>query len=606
MLRYQDGRFYMDGAPFSIHSGAIHYFRTLPQQWEDRLQKLKDCGLNTVETYCCWNMHEPKQGQFCFEGMLDVSAFLSLAEKLGLYVIVRPGPYICAEWEFGGMPAWLLADDGIRLRTTEERYFAHVRRYMQVLMDQIRPHLQSNGGNVILLAVENEYGSFGNSREYMNKCAKLLRDCGGDVPLVTADGHLDIFLNGGMADGVLPALDFGYDHDILPVHFDALGKLAPQVPQFHLEHWIGAFSHWDAPVLRYPAEDAAREVSQQLAQGIDFNLYMFHGGTNFGFFNGANHTADDPENRIKNRYEPDITSYDYDAPLTEWGECTPKYFAIQKEMERYLGKTLPKPAQVPLQNIGAVQLNAYAPLFENLENIGQRFTDCLPRNMEAYGQSYGYILYRNVIKTKQKIDLLAFREVYDRVTVFFNGVRRGVVYRNDPKQYLEVDGWMDEGGVLELLVENMGRINFGPDMCKGDRKGICDSVYISVKNGPRQILCDWEVYTLPMDDLTKLSYTGSVRAGQPGFWKGSFRAEQKDCFVHLHQFSKGFVTVNGFNLGRFWEKGPQMSLYLPWPILKEENEIIVYAEDWEKPEIVISDEHILTGGNTFAHPVTVL
>ena len=202
---------------------------------------------------------------------------------------------------------------------------------------------------------------------------QLLRDCGGDVPLVTADGHLDIFLNGGMADGVLPALDFGYDHDILPVHFDAVGKLAPQVPQFHLEHWIGAFSHWDAPVLRYPAEDAAREVSQQLAQGIDFNLYMFHGGTNFGFFNGANHTADDPENRIKNRYEPDITSYDYDAPLTEWGECTPKYFAIQKEMERHLGKTLPKPARVPLQNIGAVQLNAYAPLFENLENIWDEY-----------------------------------------------------------------------------------------------------------------------------------------------------------------------------------------------------------------------------------------
>ena len=532
MLTYENGQFYMDGAPFHIHSGAIHYFRTLPQQWEDRLQKLKDCGLNTVETYCCWNLHEPKQGQFCFDGMLDVSGFLSMAEKLGLYIIVRPGPYICAEWEFGGLPSWLLADDGIRLRTTEERYFAHVRRYMQVLMEEIRPHLQSNGGNVIMLSVENEYGSFGNSREYMNKCAQLLKDCGADVPLVTADGHLDIFLNGGMADDAFPALDFGYDHEILPVHFDAVGQLAPEIPKFHLEHWIGAIAHWDAPVLRYPAEDAAREVRQQLEQGISFNLYMFHGGTNFGFLNGANHTADDPENRIKNRFEPDITSYDYDAPLTEWGECTPKYFAIQKEMERYLGKALPKPAPVPLQNIGAVQLTQCASLFDNLPNIGQRFTDCLPRNMEAYGQSYGYILYRNIIQTKQKIDLLAFREVYDRVTVFFNGIRRGVIYRNDPKQYLEVDGWMDEGGVLELLVENMGRINFGPDMCKGDRKGICDSVYISVKDGPRQILCDWEIYTLPMDNLTKLSYGKIVPAGQPGFWRGSFRAEQKDCFVH--------------------------------------------------------------------------
>ena len=606
MLSWKNGQFYMHGKPFEIHSGAIHYFRTLPQQWEDRLQKLKDCGMNTVETYCAWNIHQPKKGEYCFEGLGNLPEFLSIAEKLGLYVILRPGPYICAEWEFGGFPAWLLQDEGIRLRTTEERYFSHVRQYMQVLMEKVRPHLQSNGGNIIMMAVENEYGSFGNSREYMNQCARLLRECGVDIPLVTADGHWEIFLNGGMADDALPALDFGYAHDILPEHFAALQKLAPQAPKLHLEHWIGTIAHWDAPVLRYQAEDAAREVRRQLEEHISFNLYMFHGGTNFGFYSGANQTADDPDNRIKNRYEPDITSYDYDSLLTEWGECTPKYFAIQKEMERYLGRSLPKPAPVPLQNIGKVQLTQSAPLLTNLDNIGEKFQDCLPRNMEAYGQNYGYILYRNTIKTKQKIDLLAFREVYDRVTVFFNGIRRGVIYRNDEKQYLEVDGWMDEGGVLELLVENMGRVNFGPDMCKGDRKGICDSVFISVKDGPRQILCDWEIYTLPMDRLDKLSYGERVPAGQPGFWKGTFQAQKKDCFVHPGNFTKGFVTVNGFNLGRFWEKGPQMSLYLPWPILKEENEIIVYAEDCVAPEITISHVHDLTGNRETMQPFTVL
>lgn len=593
MITYSEGKFYRNGEEFSVYSGAIHYFRTFAEQWRDRLEKLKAAGLNTVETYCCWNLHEPTEGCFDFSGMLDVERFIALADELGLYVIIRPGPYICAEWDFGGFPGWLLADDGIRLRTTDERYFAKVRRYMRVLMSHIVPHLETNGGNVILVAVENEYGSFGNSRAYMNACAELLRELGVDVPLFTADGHTMAYLNGGRADDVLCALDFGYDDGLLPEHTAAVKTIQPDAPLFHAEHWIGQFAHWGRPLQTYPAETVAREVQQHLDQDMNFNLYMFHGGTNWGFYAGANTVACNQEHRTKTKYYPDVTSYDYDALLTEWGDCTPKFFAVQKVMEKHLGRSLPTPPPVKLQNIGRVSLEECAPLWDNLDAVGTRFTDCLPHNMEHYGQSLGYILYRTEIKTKQPIRFLALEEVHDRVHVYFNGIERGVVYRNDDKPYLEVDGWMDEGGTLELLVENLGHINFGPALCRGDRKGICDNVYIGC--GPRQILCDWEIYTLPMQRWDALRYQRAV-GRLPAFFRGCFDADTTaDCFIDPRGFTKGFVVVNGFNLGRFWNIGPQQTLYLPAPLLKpRHNELILFEEEAvEEPAVYITDRHVL-------------
>ena len=593
MVKWENGKLNIDGVESLVISGAMHYFRTLPEQWQDRLEKLKALGFNTVETYCCWNLHEPREGEFCFDGMLDIERFIQTARDLGLYVIVRPGPYICSEWDFGGLPPWLLKDDSIQLRSCQENYFGKVTSYMHKLMEYVVPYQITRGGNVILMAVENEYGSFASSHQYMLKCKELLRQCGVEVPLFTADGHTELTLNGGPVEGSLAGLDFGFGNGIHREYIEPFRKKWPDSPIFHAEHWIGGISHWGAAMPYYSVESVALEVEQQLQMGIHFNLYMFHGGTNFGFLNGANAFVQDPENRMKTTYLPDTASYESDGLLTECGNITPKYEAVQRVMANYLGRELPLPDQVQTQSLGDVPLEKAGSLFDNLDQIGERFTDEFPRNMEKYGQSYGYILYRCRIVAGQHISLIGFERVYDRIRIYFNGQPHGVIERNDEKKYVEPDGWMDEGGTLELLIENQGRINFGPDMLWGDRKGICGYVYICDNVGVRQLLTNWEIYTLPMTGLHRLTKGDSDRF--PAFFRGVFAAdEKKDCFIHLDHFTKGFVVVNGFNLGRFWNVGPQRSLYLPWPLLKEENEILVFEEEnVEEPLVSIRDYHIL-------------
>ncbi len=591
---WEKDQFFLNGEPFRIYSGAIHYFRSLPGKWRELLQKLKDMGFNTVETYCAWNMHEPRQGEFCFDGRLDFENFLNIAQELGLYAIVRPGPYICAEFEFGGIPGWLLKDPSIRIRTSQPAYMNALSAYMDELMKRLVPHLITNGGNVLMLAAENEYGSFGNDTEYMNMCAKLLEDRGCDVPIFTSDGRRRMFLEGGHADGKLCCVDFGFHHNIFPEDYQYLMDYQPEGPKFNVEHWIGNFTQWGTPNVGYPAESAAREVKQNIEIGANFNLYMFHGGTNFEFSNGANTFAKDKENPGKLTYFADTTTYDYGAPLTEWGECTPKYFAIQKVMEEHLGKKLPKPEPVPLQNLGEVKLTEQAGLFANLDNIGDHFTDNLPHNMEHYGQSLGYILYRTTIKGIYIPKALIARNIHDRVHLYFNGVYRGTLERNNEKAYFELGDWFTNGGTLDLLVENMGRVGFGPDMLWGDRKGILEPVHVTADC--RQFLFNWDVYCLPMTNrLDALSYVPNATENLPTFYRGTFKAEeQKDCFIHPDGFTKGFIVVNGFNLGKYWKIGPQYSIYLPGCILKEENEIIVFDEEpTTNPHVNIRDYHVL-------------
>lgn len=327
---------------------------------------------------------------------------------------------------------------------------------------------------------------------------------------------------------------------------------------------------------------------------------MFHGGTNFGFMNGANAFTCDRENRMKVKYFSDCTSYDCDAPLNEYGDITPKYEALQEVMSQYSGKTLERPESVKTQNIGEVRLEKSVSLFDSLGDIADRFSDEFARNMEHYSQDYGYILYRTHIKPGQQLSILGLKDVFDRTHIYFNGIERGTIYRNDERQYLENVDWLNEGGVLELLVENRGRVNFGPDMLRGERKGICGYVFVMDRVGVKQILSDWEIYTLPMNKLGNLKYNGNRRL--PAFFTGEFKAEEKkDCFVHLDNFTKGFVTVNGFNLGRFWNIGPQLSLYLPWPLLKENNEITVFEEEsCTEPTVYLRDYHILNDGSSFS------
>lgn len=612
MVTWKNRKFYIDREEFHIYGGSIHYFRSLPDKWYDLLLKLKNCGLNTVETYCAWNLHEANPGEFDFSGRLDVERFIETAAELGLYVILRPGPYICAEWDFGGLPAWLLKDKNMRVRTDEGEYLTYVKRYFDELMPRILPHLQTRGGNVILMAAENEYGSFGNSTKYMNQCVDMIKSYGVDIPIFTSDGHSKMFLDGGHADGCLCALDFGYDKgELLDEHSDSLAERLPEAPWLHVEFWIGMFAQWGEPAQSYKVEYVKEEVKKHLEKGMDFVFYMFHGGTNFGFTSGANLFNRDLERPTYYRYYSDVTSYDYDALLNEWGEVTPKYLAVQEIMSEHLGVQLPGNEPVPVMALGDIELTEACELFDNLQNIGGYHTSSYTHHMEYYEQNSGYILYRSHIETKNDIKYIAINGVADIAHVYFNGIYRGTIYRNDDQKYLPAH-WMIEGGTLDILVEAHGHVNFGAAMHMGDRKGVENVVMQGAGGGPGQNIFNWEVYTLPMDKLSGLEYAKAqceeTVNDRPMFYRGTFKAPQKkDCFVHLENFHQGFVMVNGFNLGRYWNIGPQLSLYLPASVLKDENEIVVFdVHATEKPIISIRDYHILDAEKTDEGPVTIV
>lgn len=580
---YANGRFLLNGEPYTVISGAIHYFRTLPEQWEDRLRKLKACGFNTVETYTCWNLHERKEGMFDFSGILDIERFIETAERQGLNVILRPGPYICAEWEFGGLPSWLLSYPDIAIRCDDPRYLEKVKPYYKELLSRIRPHLCTNGGNVLMVQVENEYGSYGDDKVYLRKIVELYRENGIDCTLFTSDGTCLWMLGGGTLPDVLAVANFG---DGAAEKLPVLRQFQKDRPLMCGEFWAGWFDHWyETGRKQRPPEEIERNLNEFFDLGASFNFYMFHGGTNFGFLNGANH--------MKGVYLPTITSYDYAAPLTEAGDLTPLYYTVKDVIERRTGKKAPA---IEVRNsekaaYGKVLLTHAAPLFENRDRISSPTSAAFPKTMEEIGQDFGYILYRTTLEGPFEERRLLLGKVHDRAIVYLNGKRIGLKERSRTDEDIRISLGFGEKATLDILVENMGRVNYGEKLL--DRKGILDGVRLG-----QRFHYGWEMYPLTMDDLSGLSFNSleNVRsnAETPVFLLGNLHidSEPKDTFVRFDGFTKGFCTVNGFNIGRYFHSaGPQKTLYVPAPLLRTgDNEIIVFESDgYAEPVITFTD-----------------
>lgn len=568
--------FYLNGEPFQIISGAIHYFRVVPAYWQDRLEKLKAMGCNTVETYVPWNLHEPQKGVFRFEGLADVEGFVRLAQELGLYVILRPSPYICAEWEFGGLPAWLLAEDGMRLRVSYPPFLQHVEAYYQVLLERLAPLQVDRGGPVILMQLENEYGSYANDHSYLRQLRDLMRAGGVTVPLITSDGPVRECLAGGTVEGVWPTCNFGSRTESC---FQVLREHAGDGPLMCTEFWIGWFDYWgNNGHITGNLEKSLEDLEQLLTLG-HVNFYMFQGGTNFGFMNGANYS---------DRLTPDVTSYDYDGLLTEDGQITEKYRRFREVIGRF--RELPEvrlSTNIQRKAYGALPVQEKVGLFQVLADLSEPVPGVHPQFMERLGQQYGYILYHTQLHTEDHLGRLRLLQANDRAQIFVEQNPVAVLYDRELLEEKRLDIDCPCGGSLDILVENMGRVNFAFRL-EEQRKGIGQAVVI---NG--HLHTGWLQYPLSLENLDRLDFSKGWQEGLPGFYRFTFEAEEPaDTFLDFQGWGKGCAFINGFHIGRFWEIGPQRRLYIPGPLLRRgSNEIILFeTEGKTSPYITLREE----------------
>jgi len=552
--------FLLDDSPFRIISGEMHPARIPEEYWRHRIRMTKAMGCNTVSAYLFWNYHEETEGIYDFHtGNRDISKFISIAAEEGMWVIIRPGPYVCAEWEFGGLPPYLLRTPGIRVRCLDPVYMRAAERYISRLADVLRPYLITNGGPILMLQVENEYGSYGNDRNYLEALRDIWQKNNINVPLFTGDGPTTYMLEAGTLPGCAVGLDSGSSEE----DFTLARKMNPGVPFFSSETYPGWLTHWGEDWARPDTAALLREVRFLMDTRKSFNFYVIHGGTNFGFTAGANSGG--------KGYEPDLTSYDYDAPIDEQGRATPKYLALRKLIGSYLPKKQklpPIPDPVAAMTLPVIEAVPFTSVWDNLP-VAVRSVQ--PESFEEYGQDYGFMLYSTKL-IGHKSGKLTVIDIHDYATVFLNGTYIGTLDRRLGINSVELPRSEVKDPLLEIFTEGMGRINFAHAII--DRKGITDRVIL---NG--MTLMNWDVYGFPMNEEFISTLKPGTELSKPGvFFRGRFTLDRTaDTFIDMTNFIKGTVWVNGRNLGRYWEIGPQQRLYCPasW-LQKGENEIIVF------------------------------
>lgn len=577
----KDGRFYRNGRATPVLSGEMHYARIPHQYWRHRLQMMKGMGLNAVATYVFWNLHEPEPGKWDFTGDKNLAEYIRIAGEEGMMVILRPGPYVCAEWEFGGYPWWLQNVEGMEIRRDNPAFLKYTKLYIDRLYREVGDLLCTKGGPIVMVQCENEFGSYVSQRKdipleehraYNAKIKQQLADAGFDVPLFTSDGSW--LFEGGCTPGALPTANGESD----------IANLKKVVDQYHggqgpymvAEFYPGWLSHWAEPFPKVDASTVARQTEAYLKNDVSFNFYMVHGGTNFGFTSGANYDK-------KRDIQPDLTSYDYDAPISEAGWVTPKYDSIRAVIKKYVKYRVPEaPAPNPVIEIPTVQLNKVADVLGYAEKIEPE-TNTVPLTFEQLNQGYGYVLYTR--RFNQPISgTLEIPGLRDYAVVYVDGEKAGVLNRNTQTYAMEID--VPFNATLQILVENMGRINYGSEIVH-NTKGITAPVTIAGK----EIVGGWNMYRLPMNevpDFSKLGnavYTnGSAQSarlkGCPVLYEGTFRLDETgDTFIDMGDWGKGIVFVNGVNIGRYWQVGPQQTLYIPGVWLKKgENKVVIFEQ----------------------------
>ncbi|HTI38986.1 MAG TPA: beta-galactosidase [Vicinamibacterales bacterium] len=552
--------FLLDGQPFQIVSGEMHPARIPVEYWRHRIQMAKAMGVNTIAIYVFWNYHEQTEGAFDFTtGNRDIARFIRLAQEEGLWVLLRPGPYVCAEWDFGGIPPYLLADPELKIRSTNPHYMKAVDRYIGALAPLVKPLLVANGGPILMVQIENEYGSYGNDRAYLEQLRDIWTKNGVRGPFYTADGPTPYMLEAGRVEGAAIGLDSGTEEK----DWDLAKSIAPRVPVFSSETYPGWLTHWGEPWARPAVDDLLKEMRFLMEGRKSFNLYVVHGGTNFGFTAGANSGG--------KGYEPDVTSYDYDAPIDEQGRATSKYSALRALIASYLprGAALPTPpAPIPSSSVPSFELRPYASIWDQLP---APVAAVQPGPFERYGQNQGLMLYRTTL-VGRKSGRLTITELHDYALVFVDGRYIGALDRRLGENSIELPAATGASPVLDILVEGMGHINFGPQMI--DRKGITDRVTLG-----SMTLMNWQVYPLPVSDPPTPAGASERAPNRPGvFFRGTFTmARPADTFLDMTNFRKGVVWVNGHNLGRYWDVGPQTHLYCPAPWIRAgENEVIAF------------------------------